>query len=779
MDTSILASSKIRTALIAVLIGVAYYSLARIGHALSTPPDYIAIFWPPNTVILAALLLTDRRRWWIYFLAMTPAYLASALQAGFSEQRIIIFFAANCTEILVAALALKYILGNCPKFDRLREMIIFLLWAVLIAPLVSALMASTATFFEPGVNYWLTWRIWFLGDALGHLTLTPVIILWISSGLGWLKEVSFARLMEALGLVLTLLVIGLFSLGSEIGASGNFPALLYTPLPVLLWAAIRFETRGICSAVFAITLLAIWHAINGQGAFTANTPADNVLSLQLFLIAVSVPTMLLGSLLSERKKAGKALQESESLLAKAQELAKIGHWKLNPATNNVAGSDELFRIFGLNKDEATLEAFIEVVHPDDRERDVATIQRGTEFGESWDIEHRLICRDATEKWVRAIGEAIVDSGGKVIELIGTVQDVTEHKHAEERLRASQRMLETVFDNAPSMIWGTDEQGILKYFNKKSVETMGYSYKEAIGMFNMDLHPPDKRDEVFEKFEVHVAGKTEDKLELPLMTKSGKRLVGSIAQAIYEDEYGKKWYFGFIEEITERKRAEKELELHRTSLEELVSQRTAELKLSLAEKEVLLKEVHHRVKNNMAMVSAFIQLQMGQTDSSSVNSALMACDSRIRAMAMVHKKLYQSKDLTNIDMQGLYQEISDALYLHTEHGKIEIEIQAHGIYLDMDIAIPCAMIMNELLSNSLKYAFENSKSGKINIAMNKIADEKYHIHLNDNGCGLPDDISVDHTDTLGLQLVNVFIDQLNGSIALDKKDGTTFNIVFPG
>ena len=144
METTILASSKTRTALNAVLVGVAYYFGAKLGLTLSTPPDYIATFWPPNTVILAALLLTDRRHWWIYILAMTPTFLVTALQAGSSVQRMIIFYTANCTEILVAAFALKFIFGNRLKFDQLREMVMFLLWAVLIAPVVSAFIASKA-----------------------------------------------------------------------------------------------------------------------------------------------------------------------------------------------------------------------------------------------------------------------------------------------------------------------------------------------------------------------------------------------------------------------------------------------------------------------------------------------------------------------------------------------------------------------------------------------------------------------------------------------------------
>ena len=137
--------------------------------------------------------------------------------------------------------------------------------------------------------------------------------------------------------------------------------------------------------------------------------------------------------ITERKQVEDSLKESEQLLSKAQEIAHIGHWKLNPDTNEVTGSNELYRIFGLRREESTFESFIEVVHPEDREFDVATIRRGIEHGEDWNIEHRLICKDGTQKWTQSVGEAITDETGKVVLLVGTAQDITKRKKGEKAL----------------------------------------------------------------------------------------------------------------------------------------------------------------------------------------------------------------------------------------------------------------------------------------------------------------------------------------------------------
>ena len=194
--------------------------------------------------------------------------------------------------------------------------------------------------------------------------------------------------------------------------------------------------------------------------------------------------------LFKSKQAEEALKESAEYLAEAQKIAHIGHWKLDPETNTVTGSDELFQIFGLSQEEATLESFIDVVHPEDRERNVAAITRGVEHGENWNIEHRLICSDGVEKTVQAVGEARKDESNKTVLLVGTVQDITERKQTEVELLK----LFNAVEQSPVTVVITDLDGTIEYVNPKFTELTGYTSEEAIGqspqLLKSDVHPPE-------------------------------------------------------------------------------------------------------------------------------------------------------------------------------------------------------------------------------------------------------------------------------------------------
>ncbi|MBE9528822.1 MAG: PAS domain S-box protein [Proteobacteria bacterium] len=194
--------------------------------------------------------------------------------------------------------------------------------------------------------------------------------------------------------------------------------------------------------------------------------------------AEGTPLLSVGTIqdITEQKVAEKALKETATYLAEAQKIARIGHWKLDPATNIVSGSDELFEIFGLSQEEATLDAFIEVVHPEDRERDVAAITRGLEHAENWNIEHRLICRDGTEKYVHAVGEARTNESGETLMLVGTIQDITERKRAEGELL----MLSNAVEQSPVTVVITDLEGDIEYVNPRFTELTGYTAEEVIG-----------------------------------------------------------------------------------------------------------------------------------------------------------------------------------------------------------------------------------------------------------------------------------------------------------
>ncbi len=260
--------------------------------------------------------------------------------------------------------------------------------------------------------------------------------------------------------------------------------------------------------------------------------------------------------ITARKQIENELKESAEKYRSLMNGASDAIFLANFSGDLVEANTKAAELLGYKKDELLKMHFTDLHPQEELERSAAAFKEMVQTG-SCRLDDAWIIRKDGKKVPVGISASIVEYGGEKVGM-GIFRDLTERKKAEEKLRASQRMFETVFDKAPIMIWGTDDKGTLSYFNKKSVETMEFSHDEAIGMFNMELFPPDKRDEVFKKFKLHVEGKLEENLELPIMTKSGKNLVGNMAQAIYEDEHGKKWYFGFVRDITERKQAEQSL-----------------------------------------------------------------------------------------------------------------------------------------------------------------------------------------------------------------------------
>ncbi len=432
MEIVILPQSKFRILLIATLVGVAYYLLARLGIALSTPPEYIASFWAPNTVILSALLLTDKRYWWIFIITLAPAITIPNLQADYTLLRSTTFYVANCVEILIAAFVLKPILGDQIRLDRLREMGLFIVWAVLIAPISSAFIASIVSFFEAGVNYWLVWRIWFLADALGHLALTPVIILFISSSFGWIKENSFARLCEASILILCLIVVGLLALGTD--TTGSYPALIFTLIPIFLWVAFRFGPRGISTSVLIITLLTIWNAVNGRGPFIIGSNEENVLSLQLFLISISIPMMLLSSLFTEHKQIEKTLRESNERFRASFTNASIGMALVSLDEKIVEANQALYNMLGYTQHELIGGFFKDITHPDDIEKSVEHHKKliSGEI-ESYSFEKRYLHKQGHDVWGLLSVSLVRSNDNSPLYYIVQIQNISESKQATELL----------------------------------------------------------------------------------------------------------------------------------------------------------------------------------------------------------------------------------------------------------------------------------------------------------------------------------------------------------
>jgi two-component sensor histidine kinase len=203
-----------------------------------------------------------------------------------------------------------------------------------------------------------------------------------------------------------------------------------------------------------------------------------------------------------------------------------------------------------------------------------------------------------------------------------------------------------------------------------------------------------------------------------------------------------------------------------------------LKQALNEKEILLKEVYHRVKNNLQVVSSMINLQARNVKHDLARDLLQQSADRVKSMALLHEKLYQSKDLTRIDFKAYVHSLVDYLMFGYEDssGRIKIGLQIEDVFLDVDTAIPCGLIINELLSNALKHAFPNNRPGRVDISFRHDQNE-YVLEIADNGVGFPPGLDFKKSSSLGLQLVTTLTNQLLGLITLDRKHGSVFTIRF--
>ena len=247
------------------------------------------------------------------------------------------------------------------------------------------------------------------------------------------------------------------------------------------------------------------------------------------------------------------------------------------------------------------------------------------------------------------------------------------------------------------------------------------------------------------------------------------------------------------EITRRKEAEEKLQKAHDEMENRVRVRTIELKnelaerikaeekskKSLAEKEVLLKEVHHRVKNNMAVISSLLRLQSGYIDDDKYMDMFKESRSRITSMALVHEKLYQAQDFSKIDLADyiltLVQSIRNTFGSDREY---HINTDVENISLDIDILIPCGLIINEILTNSFKYAFNDVEKAEINITIKRLEDGNIALTISDNGKGLPDGFDIKDSTGLGLQLVNTLVEQIDGTLEIESEKGAEFKLAFP-
>jgi PAS domain S-box-containing protein len=493
---------------------------------------------------------------------------------------------------------------------------------------------------------------------------------------------------------------------------------------------------------------------------------------------------------AELQKAYNSLKESEASLAEAQRISHIGNWDWDLVTNELYWSNELYRIFGLSPQgfEADYDAFLNYVHPDDRDymnKAFKDLLNGKNHGS---IDYRIVSVDGEEHTVHGQGEVIFNEKNSPVRIRGTLQDITERKRTEKALELSEERYRIIAEQTGQLVYDYNVKEDIADWAGNIKEITGYTPEKfknmSLEFLLSRIHPEDRKmfQESYERFLTY--GGTY-RTEYRFRKENEEYIYLEDNGVCLKDEKGKvKRILGAIKDITERKKAEETL-----------------ANIETARK----REIHHRIKNNLQVISSLLDLQAEKfknkknAEDSEVLAAFRESQERVMSIALIHEELHEGSGTDKLNFSPYLQRLVDNLFETYRLGDIDLSLNMElekNIFFDTDIAVPLGLIVNEIVSNSLKYAFSGRDKGMIGIKLcreesgepeckipgNKRGDyEKEAINfiltVSDNGVGLPENFNVENSDTLGLQLISILVDQLDGKLELKRDSGTEFIIKF--
>ena len=372
-------------------------------------------------------------------------------------------------------------------------------------------------------------------------------------------------------------------------------------------------------------------------------------------------------------------------------------------------------------------------------------------------EARIVTRNGAVKPVH-LTVAMIPGTEKSM---ASILDMTELRRSKMAIKESQERFKSIFENAAEAIILFDCQGNIVEFNGKFNETFGFKNGEIIGQnflhmgSMMGMHNEESRKILNDL----ISGNELKQVEWILENKEGKKIIFRVRPSLIKTKTSVIGILLIMEDITELKNVENSL------------------KYSLKEKEVLLREIHHRVKNNLQIISSLLSLQRLQVEDPQTADILWECQGRVRAMAMIHENIYQSQDIGRINFKNYVEMLLyDIFNLYRVNKKsVILEMRIEGVKMGIETAMPCGLVINELATNSIKHAFPQG-NGIIKIEL-KTDDDAHILIIEDDGIGLPENLDPQKSKKLGLMVVNTLVNQLNGEMEIDRTNGTKFIIKF--
>ncbi len=427
---------------------------------------------------------------------------------------------------------------------------------------------------------------------------------------------------------------------------------------------------------------------------------------------------------------------------------------ISPAINHISSLYKIEDIIG--------RPMTDFIHPDDIPL-VLQSRRKTLSGDIHPLEHRLLDRDGRVIHVRTFSRPVF-VGGVMTGVSGVLNDITEYRKMVDALNESEEKYRSLVENATESIFVT-QGSLIKFFNRGAVLASLYDEQEILTRPFTDFIHPEDREPMMDRYKKRINGESvPNAYQFRIINKKGETRWMEI-NAVKIAWEGEPAVLNFMTDVTDRRNAEEQLQA------------------SLHEKELLLKEVHHRVKNNMQVISSLLNLQVKFIRDDQDRDIFMDSQNRIRSMSLIHEKIYKSKDFVKINFAEYIQDLAYSLYrtYNVNQSKVKLIISAEDIFIGIDMAIPCGLVINELLSNSLKHAFPDGRKGEIYIILGTETEpdgERHRLVVRDDGVGIKQDTNLEDPETLGLQLVTTLVKQLWGSMEMDSLNGTGFTITFP-
>jgi len=456
----------------------------------------------------------------------------------------------------------------------------------------------------------------------------------------------------------------------------------------------------------------------------------------------------------------KALEESRQRFKSLFDQNPNAVYSFDLEGNFIMANEELVNLLGFSKEELNQMSFEPLVHPDDRKRVWEKFLKAAS-GDAQRYEARGIHKEGHLVYV-AVTNLPIYVDGEIIGVFGIAQDITRQKEMARELKKSEQRWQHLVENNPQPVQVTVD-GEIVFINEAGAQLYGAETEEEVtGMSVFEFSHPDYVEKIRErKHNLENNFDVENTHEHKILRLDDELRYIEV-HSIPIRYQGQKAIQTVLHDITDRKEKEKIIER------------------SLKEKEILLKEIHHRVKNNMAVVSGMIELQAMSTENEELEEVLKESQLRIFSMAMIHEKLYQTDTLSDIGFDSYIKELVETIQktVDTSGKMIHIEYQLDDISLNVNQAIPAALILNELIVNVFKHAFEGREKGEVVI---KLDERKGKIKLSviDNGIGLPDNFEPEEMDSLGMTLVSTLAKQLKATLQVEADDpsGSIFSITF--